>query len=160
MNRWIYIVGVPVLALLLGAFCFAEVIASGFASEGCRFAPDDVDRRSGAANEWLLVQGFMLLVLGLILLPLLTLLRRQRVAFGKSAAIVSITGWLGLAAFAIFTFGTWNFLHQCSSIKSAVVPSAVLPLLPVLIYGCLVALLASLTISYISGLSRHDPRER
>ena len=55
MNRTVFAIAVPAIVAVMGALAFANLVASGFQGEGCRFASSGL--RWSAGGEWLMVQA-------------------------------------------------------------------------------------------------------
>jgi hypothetical protein len=154
-----YTVGIPLLVAACLVLIFVELVVSGFSSEGCRFARTAVERRA-SANEAFVVQAMMLVAFALVLVPVLILLRDRRRICGQGPTLVNVAGYLGLAAFVLFTFLHWNFLDQCSSERSAFLPDMVMPALPFLTFACGAATLGCIIAAYLSGLTHSSSPDR
>jgi hypothetical protein len=112
MNRLVFALVFPMLLAAIVALAFADVVTSGFQSEGCRFAREP-GLRWDAAGEWLMLQAIFAGGAALLVAIMARLLEMR---LGEGARVWSRRLWLLLAAtVAAWTLGGLVYMLTCGA---------------------------------------------
>ena len=113
MNRTVFAIAVPSIVAVMGALAFANLVASGFQGEGCRFASSGL--RWSAGGEWLMVQAIFAVPSVLLLAALASSIRKREMLQGRSSALAKWCVGLGLAAIVLYALQGLFFVMTCGS---------------------------------------------
>ncbi len=152
MKRTVFAIVVPLLVVMLGALAFADMVASGFQGEGCRFAPD-AERRWRAGGEWLVIQAMFGVAFGLVLAGLVSAMRKRQKSQGRSSRLTTVCILLALTVMVAWTLQGLFYVLTCGSAagSGAVLTMLLLPL-RLLTSVAAITLLICVAAAYVAGL--------
>lgn len=151
MNRTVFATAVPIIATATGALVFADIVASGFQSEGCRFAFEGARWRAG--GEWLLVQAVFAVPFLLLLGLLVSTIRKRETSPRRPSGLAKWCIVFGLTTIIAWTLQGLFFVLTCGSTAGIGATLAMLlPVMRALTSVSFLAFLACVAGAYVRGL--------
>jgi uncharacterized membrane protein YeiB len=151
MSRIVFAIAVPAIAGAIGTLAFANIVASGFQSEGCRVASSGLRWREG--GEWLMVQALFGVPSVLLLGALVSSIRKREMLQGRTSPLARWCAGVGLVAISAYVLQGLFFIMTCGSTVGIGAAGPFLqPALRLLTSISVLAFLVCVAVAYVNGL--------